>query len=95
MTAIVTSACHLGRVTRAPMCVECVLLAIDVPPADPATCAACNGSRVSWKMSVGAIPCPECRPPQREPCRYCGDTGAMRDGRPCEGVDCAARGGVR
>ena len=95
MTAIVTSACHLGRVTRAPLCAACVLLAIDVPPADPAPCERCGGRRVVQKLSVGAIPCPACRPPQREPCRYCGDTGAMLDGRPCEGIGCAARGGVR
>lgn len=91
--SVVTSACHSGRVTREALCSACVLSPIDVPPADPTPCAACNGSRVSWKLSVGAIPCHACRLPRRE-CHHCGGVGVVA-GRPCEGVDCAARGGVR
>lgn len=93
--AVVTSACHLGRVLHAPLCAACVLEPVEVPAADPTPCACCGGRRVVSKLSVGAIPCPACRPPPREPCRYCSNTGTMRDGRPCEGIGCAARGGVR
>ena len=89
--SVVTSACHLGRLTRAPICAECVLRPVEGPPADSTPCERCSGSRVVAKLS-GPIPCPACRTARREPCRYCADTGTMLDGRPCEGIDCVMRG---
>lgn len=90
--AIVTSACHSRRVTRAPLCPACVLAPITTAPPITRACATCEGRRVLRKMS-GVITCPDCTP--LDPCHYCGDTGTMRDGRPCEGIGCRSRGGVR
>lgn len=79
--AVVTSACHLGRVLHAPLCAACVLEPVEVPAADPTPCACCGGRRVVSKLSVGAIPCPACRP-ARVDCHHCGGARVVA-GRPC------------
>lgn len=83
--AVVVSGCeHTRRVISAALCPACVLEPVLVGAVEPVPCVRCGGRGAVTKLSLGAMPCPACRPDARPPCPYCGGTGRTRGGAPCD-----------